>query len=122
MVDKEEEKQKWEMLYNNTKHFQIPIDNYILQAAFESNEWKQNPQCFDKQKDSSIWIHKVDATTYKIKFEEGKAGEYTWSQISTYERYLQVQNVLLHLAGANPLDWENDKWLGIADKRKNGDG
>lgn len=128
--EKWEDKPKWTMLYNNAKHFHIPIDNYILQAAFESKELKHNPKCFDDESKSKIWIRRVDKTTYKIKFEE--ADEYTWSQIPTYEEYLKVQNVLLYLFRKNPrdrendqwieiansLDWENDKWIKIAKNRK----
>lgn len=127
----EEDKLKWEMLYNNAKHFHIPIDNYILQAAFESDKSEQNPKCFDDESESKIWIRRVDKTTYKIKFEE-EAEMYTWSQIPTYEKYLKVQNVLLYLFRknlrdrendqwieiANPLDWENDQWIKIAKRRK----
>lgn len=117
----EEDKLKWEMLYNNAKHFHIPIDNYILQAAFESDKSEQNPKCFDNKNESKIWIRRVDKTTYKIKFEE--ADTYTWSQIPTYEKYLKVQNALLcclseEKSKANSLDWENDKWIEIAKNRK----
>lgn len=125
-----EDKLKWKMLYNNAKHFHIPIDNYILQAVFESDKSEQNPKRFDDESKSKISIRRVNKTTYKIEFEE--ADKYTWSQIPTYEKYLKVQNVLLYLFRknlrdrendqwieiANPLDWENDQWIKIAKKRK----
>ncbi len=112
-------KKEWGTLYNNAKYFHIPIDNYILQEIFDSDkETKQSTKCFDDKSGNIIWIHKVDKAICKIKFADGKADEYTWSQIPNYEMYLKIQNVLLHLAGANPLDWENDKWIEIAKKRK----
>ena len=84
--------------------FHIPIDNYILQYLYKDNILSNK-------------IKEIDANEYyKI---IGRNCEYSWSQIPSYDAYLEFQNEIKKIIGNKdmPLEWENEVWIKIARKR-----
>lgn len=108
--EKHEEDGAWKNFRNHVPQFHIPIDNYILQKAFE-----------DKTKCEDIDLTIEQATkneTYKIQ-KDGK--QYSWSQIPDYGFYLETQEYIKKHASKGAcesnLAWENKAWLEIAKAR-----
>lgn len=106
ILSEEFECNKLDNLVKNAKEYHIPVDNYILQKAYEN--------C-----GKIVQITKNE--TYKIKCDDGEM--YSWSQIPNYDTYMEIEEELQELARKDDnfktyLDWENEGWIEIARKRR----
>lgn len=89
--------------YENSFH--IPIDNCILQYFYENNILKE-----------AFSIKVVEKNKYYRILENEK--EYSWSNIPSYKSYFGIINeVRKSIVNESPLEWENDAWLKIIEKR-----
>ena len=96
------------VVITNANSFHIPIDTYILEAAFSEFETMQ----------SRIKVRGRKEREYRI-LADGV--EYCWSNFPDYQTYFAFQNALLDAVKAkyaqSPLDWENGAWIAVAQNR-----
>lgn len=103
---KESTSKEWyDIIIDNANCFHIPLDSYILKAAFSD---------FETMK-SHIKVRGKKNLEYRIMADEK---EYCWSKISTYQIYLDFQNALITAIKEKyaqcPLDWECKAWVEVA--------
>lgn len=92
--------------------FDIPVDSYILEAAWNMEEVN------DKFENKKIKFPKKEGTCKRI------AGKYSSDKIESWSswdesKYTSFQNSLKDQIQSNrPLDWEYNAWIEIAKSRK----
>ena len=104
------------------EYLHAPIDNYILQAVFESS--LDNKTLNTKPKETTIkngnktlTIKRENKTDFYIISQEGTQ---SWSRISDYDDYKTVQEFIRTIAKKDnsiPIKWESKKWIEIAKLR-----
>lgn len=100
-----EVKSDWcDIVLDNASCYHIPLDSYILKAAYE----------FDSMQ-NRIKVRGKKNLEYRIIADEK---EYCWSTIPNYEIYSEFQNSFADAVKEkyklNPLDWECGAWISTA--------
>lgn len=104
-----QQQKSWnQVVLNHAERFHIPLDNYILKAAFSEFDAMQG----------RIKEYGKKNLEYRI-IADGKA--YCWSNVTTYEMYFDFQNALMtsikEKYAQSPLDWECKAWIAVAQNR-----
>lgn len=99
----------YDVIINNAEHFHTPLDNYVLEAALLDFEAMENHIKVKSKKNKEYHI-----------ISDGKT--YPWSQIPNYDTYAEFQNILTNEIkkkySKNPIDWECEAWVKVAQGRK----
>lgn len=86
--------------------FHIPIDSFIMEAIWGST------------KRESAWVNEEKLPAKGVGAYSGTK-HIPWSQFDDGVYKSVQEHVKAQLAGSAPMEWENEKWIAVAKKRKN---